>query len=107
MTAATGALPLSPADQIELLFLLTRDSDDGVSAQASTSLEAMDEASLISVLKEVSTPEDVLAFFGTRSVSDDVQQSLLRNTTTTDQTILAMVPTLTESNLEFVVVNQT
>ena len=56
MTAATGALPLSPADQIELLFLLTRDSDDGVSAQASTSLEAMDEASLISVLKEVSTP---------------------------------------------------
>ena len=107
MTAATGALPLSPADQIELLFLLTRDSDDGVSAQASTSLEAMDEASIISVLKEVSTPEDVLAFFGTRSVSDDVQQSLLRNTTTPDQTILAMLPTLTESNLEFVVVNQT
>ena len=107
MTAATGAMPLSPADQIELLFLLTRDIDDAVSAQASTSLEAMDEASLISVLKEVSTPEDVLAFFGTRSVSDEVQQSLLRNTTTPDQTILAMVPTLTESNLEFVVVNQT
>jgi len=107
LTAATGALPLSPADQIELLFLLSRDRDDAVSAQASTSLQAMDEASLISVLKEVSTPADVLAFFGTRSVSDDVQQSLVRNATTPDQTILAMVPTLTESNLEFVVVNQT
>ena len=107
LTAATGALPLSPADQIELLLLLSRDRDDAVSAQASTSLQAMDEASLISVLKEVSTPADVLAFFGTRSVSDDVQQSLVRNATTPDQTILAMVPTLTESNLEFVVVNQT
>ncbi len=107
LTAATGALPLSPADQIELLFLLSRDRDEAVSAQASTSLQAMDEASLISVLKEVSTPADVLAFFGTRSVSDDVQQSLVRNATTPDQTILAMVPTLTESNLEIVVVNQT
>jgi len=107
MTAATGALPLSPADQIELLFLLTRDRDDAVSAQASTSLEAMDEASLISVLNEVSTPEDVLAFFGTRDMSDDVRQSLVRNATTPDQTICAMVPILTESNLEFIVVNQT
>ena len=107
MTAATGALPLSPADQIELLFLLSRDRDGAVSAQASTSLEAMDEISLIGVLKEMSTPADVLAFFGTRSVSDDVQQSLVRNATTPDATILAMVPTLTEANLEFVVVNQT
>ena len=81
LTAATGALPLSPAEQIELLFLLTRDSDDAVSAQASTSLEAIDEASLISVLKEVSTPQDVLTFFGRRSMSDDVQESLVRNTT--------------------------
>ena len=53
LTAATGALPLSPADQIELLFLLSRYRDEAVSAQASTSLQAMDEASLISVLKEV------------------------------------------------------
>ena len=106
LTAATGALPLSPADQIELLFLLSRDRDEAVSAQASTSLQAMDEASLISVLKEVSTPADVLAFFGTRNVSDDVQQALVRNATTPDETILAMVPNLTESNLEFVVVNQ-
>ena len=106
LTAATGTLPLSPADQIELLFLLTRDRDDAVSARASTSLEAMDEAPLIRVLREVSTPADVLAFFGTRDLSDEVQQSLVRNATTPDQTILAMVPTLTESNLEFIVLNQ-
>ncbi len=106
LTAATGALPLSPADQIELLFLLSRDRDEAVSAQASTSLQAMDEASLISVLKEVTTPADVLAFFGTRNVSDDVQQALVRNATTPDETILAMLSNLTESNLEFVVVNQ-
>ncbi len=71
LTAASGALPLSPADQVELLFLLTRDRDDEVSQQAETSLQALDEASLVSVLKEEAMSADVLAFFGTRASSDD------------------------------------
>lgn len=107
LTAASGALPLSPADQIELLFLLARDSDEQVSAQAETSLGAMDDDSLVTVLKEESTSADVLAFFGSRASSDDVQQALVRNATTPDETVAFLVPKLTETNLEFVVVNQT
>ena len=107
LTAASGALPLSPADQVELLFLLTRDRDDEVSQQAETSLHALDEASLVSVLKEEATSVDVLAFFGTRASSDEVHQALVRNASTPDETVAILVPKLTETNLEFVVVNQT
>ena len=107
LTAASGALPLSPADQVELLFLLTRDRDDEVSQQAETSLHVLDEASLVSVLKEEATSADVLAFFGTRASSDEVQQALVRNASTPDETVAILVPKLTETNLEFVVVNQT
>ena len=107
LTAASGALPLSPADQVELLFLLTRDSDEEVSQQADSSLRALDAGSLVTVLKEESTSVDVLAFFGTRASSDDVHQALVRNASTPDETVAILVPKLTETNLEFVVVNQT
>ncbi len=88
------------------LFLLTRDRDDEVSQQAETSLHVLDEASLVSVLKEEATSVDVLAFFGTRASSDEVQQALVRNASTPDETVAILVPKLTETNLEFVVVNQ-
>lgn len=107
LTAASGALPLSPADQVELLFLLTRDQDEDVSQQAESSLQALDDASLVSVVKEESTSVDVLAFFGQRASSDDVQQALVRNASTPDEAIAGLVPRLSEINLEFVVVNQT
>jgi len=106
LTAASGALPLSPADQVELLFLLTRDSDDKVSQQADSSLQALDEASLLHVLKEEATSVDVLFFFGARAISDEVQQALVRNASTPDETVAILVPKLTETNLEFVVINQ-
>ena len=107
LTAASGALPLSPSDQVELLFLLTRDSDDEVSQQADSSLQALDQASLVSVLREEATAVDVLAFFGARASSDEAQQALIRNASTPDQTVAILVPKLSETNLEFVVVNQT
>lgn len=107
LTAASGALPLSPADQVELLFLLTRDREEEVSQRAASSLESLDEASVVSVLREESTSVDVLVFFGKRTTSDEIQQALVRNASTPDETVAALVPSLTESNLEFVVVNQT
>jgi hypothetical protein len=107
LTAASGALPLTPSDQVELLYLLTRDKDNEVSGTAEKSLLAIDDEALVGVLKDTSMSEQVLAFFGGRSESDDVQQAIVRNATTPDETIRLMVPRLSEVNLEFVVVNQT
>jgi hypothetical protein len=107
LTAASGALPLTPYDQVELLFLLTRDSDDEVAGKATESLLAQNPAELVNVLKEQSLPPEALAFFGQHAESDDLRQAIVRNATTPDETIRLMVPRLTETNLEFIVVNQT
>lgn len=107
LTAASGALPLTPFDQVELLFLLTRDSDDEVAEKARQSLLASSSSTLVSVLKDPSVPADALALFGEHSESEEVQQAVVRNPTTPDEIIRLMVPRLTETNLEFIVVNQT
>jgi len=107
LTAASGALPLSPSDQVELLYLLTRDSDEGVSATAESSLAGLEEESLVTVVADVSTSPDVLAFFCARSTSERVHEAVLRNQSTLDESVATLVPNLTERNLEFVVVNQT
>ena len=105
MTAASGALPLTPSDQVELLYLLTRDKDEEISGAAEKSLLEVDEEALVGVLKDTNSPEQVLAFYGERSESDDVQQAIVRNPL--DGTIRSLVPKLSETNLEFIVVNQT
>jgi hypothetical protein len=107
LTAATGALPLTPFDQVELLFLLTRDSDDEVSKTAQKSLLGVSPQALGAVLKDPTVPADALAFLGEHTDSDEVQQAVVRNATTPDEAVRKMVPRLSETNLEFVVVNQT
>jgi hypothetical protein len=107
LTAASGALPLTPFDQVELLFLLTRDKDDEVASKASSSLLALSPADLVSVLKDASVPADALAFYGEHVQEEEVLQAIVRNPSTPDETVRRMVPRLSETNLEFVVVNQT
>ncbi len=107
MTAASGALPLTPFDQVELLFLLTRDSDEDVSKTAQKSLLGVSPQALAMVLKDPEVPADALAFLGEHTNADEVQQAVVRNPTTPDEAIRKMVPKLSETNLEFIVVNQT
>lgn len=107
LTAASGALPLKPSDQVELLFLLTRDADGEVEESARKSLLAQSVEDLTAVLKDPSLPPDVLSFFGEYSDSEDVRQVVIRNATTPDATIARMVSQLSQVTLEFVVVNQT
>jgi hypothetical protein len=78
-----------------------------VAGKAAESLLAVSPAELVNVLKEQSLPPEALAFFGEHAESDDLRQAIVRNATTPDETIRLMVPRLTETNLEFIVVNQT
>ncbi len=107
LTGASGALPLTPFDQVELLFLLTRDSDDEVAKTAQKSLLGVSPGALSAVLKDPTVAADALAFLGEHTDSDEVQQAVVRNANTPDEAIRKMVPKLSETNLEFVVVNQT
>jgi len=107
LTGASGALPLTPFDQVDLLILLTRDSDEEVAKTAQRSLLGVSPSALSSVLKDPTVTPEALAFLGEHSDSDEVQQAVVRNANTPDETIRSMVRKLSETNLEFVVVNQT
>ena len=107
LTGASGALPLTPFDQVELLFLLTRDSDEEVAKTAQRSLLGVSPSALAAVLKDPTVPADALAFLGEHTDSDEVQQAVVRNANAPDETIRLIVPKLSETNLEFIVVNQT
>ena len=107
LTAAAGSLPLKPMDQVELLYLLTRDRDDEVRAKAEASLLEIKEEGLQSVLKDTAANPKVLEFFGTRLSAPDLLEMILQNSGTEDQTIRAMVPRLSADLLEIVVINQT
>ena len=107
LTAASGALPLTHFDQVELLFLLTRDSDEDVTKTAQRSLLGVSPSALATVLRDPTVPADALAFLGENTDSEEVQQAVVRNANAPDEAIRRMVPKLSETNLEFIVVNQT
>jgi hypothetical protein len=107
LTAAQGLLPLKPMDQVELLYLLTRDRDEEVRAQAETNLLQVQPDSLRSVLKDTSANPKVLGFYGSRLDEAELLELILQNSTTEDQTIQTMVPRLPAELLEIVVINQT
>jgi hypothetical protein len=107
LTAARGLLPLKPMDQVELLYLLTRDRDEEIRAQAETNLLHVKPDSLRGVLKDTSASPKVLGFYGSHLDSAELLELILQNSATEDQTIQSMVPRLPAELLELVVINQT
>jgi hypothetical protein len=107
LTAAAGLLPLKPMDQVELVYLLTRDRDDEIRNKAKTSLLEIKPENLLGVLKDGSANPKVLDFFGTHLEAADLLEVILQNAATEDETVRVMVPSLPAELLEIVVINQT
>ncbi len=107
LTAAAGLLPLKPMDQVELLYLLTRDRDEEVRAKSEASLLELKADNLRGVLKDTSANPKVLDFYGSRLDNVELLELILQNSATQDQTIQTAVPRLPAELLEIVVINQT
>ncbi len=107
LTAASGALPLTPSDQVELLYLLTRDRDEKVRSEAEASLLDISPEDLSKVLSDRGTHPKALHFFGLRIDELDLMQVIIQNASTEDPTVQEMIPRLPTDLLEFVVINQT
>lgn len=107
MTAASGLLPLKPADHVELLYLLTIDRDEEVRERAKESLVAIPGAKLLPVLSDRSMNPKVLDFFASHVQATEQLQAILQNPATEDRTVGSMVSRLPEELLELVVINQT
>jgi hypothetical protein len=107
LTAAVGLLPLKPMDQVELLYLLTRDRDEEIRAKSEASLLEIKADNLRGVLKDTSANPKVLDFYGSRLDNVELLELVLQNSATQDQTIQTAVPRLPAELLEIVVINQT
>src|SRR6187549_521109 len=104
--AAQGALPLKPADFIELLHHLTKDIDDEIRATAGNTLGGMPLDELRPILKDRDTPPDVLAWGFAAREEQELREVVLQNTSLPDEAIEALVATLPEGQAELVVINQ-
>jgi hypothetical protein len=106
LMAAQGALPLKPADFIELLYHLMKDIDDDIRATAASTLGGLPVDELRPILKDRETPPDVLAWAFAAREEQELREVVLQNTSLPDEAIEALVASLPEGQAELVVINQ-
>jgi hypothetical protein len=106
LMAAQGALPLKPADFIELLYHLMKDIDDDIRTTAASTLGGLPVDELRPILKDRETPPELLAWALAAREEQELREVVLQNTSLPDEAIEALVATLSEAQAELVVINQ-
>ena len=106
LMAAQGALPLKPTDIVELLHFLLGDREEEVRQAATASLAGFTVEELLPIAKDRETPPQVLAWMLTGRGEKEIRESVLQNTSTTDEAIEGAAPALPTELAELVVINQ-
>jgi hypothetical protein len=107
LVAAQGALPLKPADLVELVHTLLADADTEVQAAASATLSGLPVSEWLPILKDRETLPAVLAWGLTHREERELREVALQNHSIPDETVLGLASTLPEALAELVVINQT
>jgi hypothetical protein len=106
LVAAQGTLPLGPLDLLELLVLLTGDSDQEIRDAAHKTLSEQPADLLLPLFKDKSTPAAILAWGVKHRQERQLRESALQNTTLEDAAIEELAPSLPRELAELVVINQ-
>jgi hypothetical protein len=106
LMGAQGALPLKPADLVDLLHLLAGDAQAEVAQAAAATLKAMPKDDLVPIVKDRLTPPAVLARILATREERELREPILQNPSTPDQAIQSIVGTMPDSLAELVVINQ-
>ncbi|MBN2370184.1 MAG: hypothetical protein JXO72_06830 [Vicinamibacteria bacterium] len=106
MMAAQGALPLTPADLVELLHHLLRDPESEVRSTASATMMAMPVEALLPILKDRLTLQGVLDWALSSRQEDQLLEAVLQNPSTSDVAIEERAAHLSMELAELVVINQ-
>jgi hypothetical protein len=107
LMAAQGALPLKPADLVELLQFLSSDGDAEVKSAARSALETFPAEELLPLATDRGTIAPVLAWILTNRREREIREVVLQNTSTADEDIALLAPSLSTELAELVVINQT
>jgi hypothetical protein len=106
LLAAQGALPLKPADLVDLLHHLLGDPDEPVRAAAAATLGGFPADELLPILKDKDSPPAVLAWAVAHREERPLLEVVLQNPSLPDEAVEALAPTLPEPLAELVVINQ-
>jgi len=106
LLAAQGALPLTPADLIDLLLFLTRDRDAEVRSTAVATLKGVPPAEMLPIAKDRLTGGAVLDWVVAHREERELREAALQNPSTSDDAIESVVPSLPAELAELVVINQ-
>ena len=107
LLAAQGALPLKPADLLELVHFLLADGDAGVRAAAQATLAGLPAGELLAIFKDRQTPPDLLAWGLEGRAERELLEALIQNHSTPDVALQRVAGTLPQELAELVVINQT
>ena len=106
LLAAQGALPLLPADLIELLHLLTRDREPKIRETAVATLRGIPPAEMLPIAKDRLTTVAVLDWILVQRDERELREVALQNTSTSDDAIESLAGILPPELAELVVINQ-
>jgi hypothetical protein len=106
LMAAQGALPLKPADLVDLLQQLLADADEAVREAAATSLGGIPVDELLPILKDRESPPEVLAWAVAHRSERELLEVVLQNSSLPDEAVEALASTMPEHLAELVVINQ-
>ena len=106
LMAAQGALPLKPADLVELLHLLLRDEEAEVARAAFESLRSYPTSELIPIAKDRLTPPAILGWCVLNREETAIREVALQNPSTPDRAIEGLAGNLGVELAELVVINQ-
>jgi hypothetical protein len=106
LLAAQGALPLKPADLVELLHLLLRDAQEEVRQTASATLKAQPVEEMVPIGRDKQTPPGVLAWIVAERPERELREAVLQNPSLEDAAIQVLAGSLSEELAELVVINQ-
>jgi hypothetical protein len=106
LLAAQGALPLTPADLVELLYLLTRDREANVRETATATLRGIPSKEMLPIGRDRLTPAGVLDWILVQRDERDLREVVLQNTATSDDAIESLAGILPPELAELVVINQ-
>ncbi len=107
LMAAQGALPLKPADLVELFHFLLTDAEEEVRTTADKALRDFPADGALAIAKDKGTPPEVLAWLIAERTEKEVRESALQNTSSSDDDLRRLAPTLPGELAELIVINQT
>src|SRR5712691_4144205 len=108
LAAASGLLPLSQSDLLEVLVALRRSEDSEIAAAAETTLESQNPQDLLGSARSDETSPAVLDYLATFAKGDrQIHEAVILNKKTSDQSVAALASKTSDSSLlELIAMNQ-